>query len=312
MNRIKKGITTMSGISTNRSNITLPAEVSAEIIQKAQDASAVMQLARKIALPGRGLSIPVIAGDPEAGWVAETAAKPVSNPSLSTKTMTPYKLAVIVPFSDEFARDASALYDALVERLPGALAKKFDSTVFSGTAPGSGFDVLTSCTAQSIDVDASGNGGFYSALVAADADIASAGYDMNGFAFSPQARGEMLSALDKDGRPIFINNVSEGAVPRLLGQPVLYSRGLYAAGSASTTGQDAVPDLLGVAGDWTKALYGTVEGVKIDISNQATLTIASNPVNLWEHNMFAVKAEIEVGFVADTYAFNRIVRTHSA
>ena len=300
----------MAGISTNRSNITLPAEVSAEIIQKAQDSSAVMQLARRIALPGRGLSIQVIAGDPEAGWVAETAAKPVSNPSLSTKTMTPYKLAVIVPFSDEFARDASALYDALVERLPGALAKKFDNTVFSGSAPGSGFDVLTSCTAQSIDVNASGEGGFYSAVVAADIDIASGGYDMNGFAFSPQARGEMLSALDKDGRPIFINNVAEGTVPRLLGQPVTYSRGLYAAGNASATGVDAKPDLLGVAGDWTKALYGTVEGVKIDISNEATLTIGTSAVNLWEHNMFAVKAEIEVGFVADTDAFNRIVRTH--
>ena len=299
-----------SGIATNRTNITLPAEVSAEIIQKAQDSSAVMQLARRIALPGRGLSIQVIAGDPEAGWVAETNAKPVSNPSLSTKTMTPYKLAVIVPFSDEFARDASALYDALVERLPGALAKKFDNTVFSGSAPGSGFDVLTSCTAQSIDVNASGEGGFYSAVVAADIDIASGGYDMNGFAFSPQARGEMLSALDRDGRPIFINNVAEGTVPRLLGQPVTYSRGLYAAGNASASGVAAKPDLLGVAGDWTKALYGTVEGVKIDISNEATLTIGSSAINLWEHNMFAVKAEIEVGFVADTNAFNRIVRTH--
>lgn len=300
----------MAGINTNRTNITLPTEVSAEIIQKAQDSSAVMQLARRIVLPGRGLSIQVIAGDPEAGWVAETNAKPVSNPSLSTKTMTPYKLAVIVPFSDEFARDASALYDALVERLPGALAKKFDNTVFNGSAPGSGFDVLTSCTAQSIDVNASGVGGFYSAVVAADIDIASGGYDMNGFAFSPQARGEMLSALDKDGRPIFINNVSEGTVPRLLGQPVMYSRGLYAAGNASGTGVAAKPDLLGVAGDWTKALYGTVEGVKIDISNEATLTIGTSAVNLWEHNMFAVKAEIEVGFVADTDAFNRIVRTH--
>lgn len=300
----------MAGINTNRTNITLPTEVSAEIIQKAQDSSAVMQLARRIALPGRGLSIQVIAGDPEAGWVAETNAKPVSNPSLSTKTMTPYKLAVIVPFSDEFARDASALYDALVERLPGALAKKFDNTVFNGSAPGSGFDVLTSCTAQSIDVNASGVGGFYSAVVAADIDIAAGGYDMNGFAFSPQARGEMLSALDKDGRPIFINNVAEGTVPRLLGQPVMYSRGLYAAGNASGTGVAAKPDLLGVAGDWTKALYGTVEGVKIDISNEATLTIGTSAVNLWEHNMFAVKAEIEVGFVADTDAFNRIVRTH--
>lgn len=301
----------MSGISTNRSNITLPTELSSEIIQKTQESSAVMQLARQIALPGRGVTIPVITSDPEANWVAETAAKPVSNPGLSQKVMTPYKLAVIVPFSDEFRRDAAALYDQLVARLPGALAKKFDFTVFNGTAPGTGFDVLSGCTAQSIDVNASGVGGFYSALVAADVDIAAAGGDLNGFAMSPQARGEMLSALDKDGRPIFINNVSEGTIPRLLGQPVMYSRGLYGAGNAASGSTAAKPDTIGFAGDWTKAMYGTVEGVQVSISDQATLTISNTAVNLWEHNMFAVRAEIEVGFVADTYCFNKITRTHA-
>ena len=300
----------MSGISTNRSNITLPTELSGEIIQKTQESSAVMQLARQIALPGRGVTIPVITSDPEANWVAETAAKPVSNPGLSQKVMTPYKLAVIVPFSDEFRRDAAALYDQLVARLPGALAKKFDFTVFNGSTPGTGFDVLSGCTAQSIDVNASGVGGFYSALVAADVDIAAAGGDLNGFAMSPQARGEMLSALDKDGRPIFINNVAEGAIPRLLGQPVHYSRGMYGAGNAASGSTAAKPDTIGFAGDWTKAMYGTVEGVKISISDEATLTISNSAVNLWEHNMFAVRAEIEVGFVADTYCFNKITRTH--
>lgn len=307
----------MSGINTNRTSITLPNEVSSMIIQGTQEASAIMQLATRIAIPGTGLTIPMITGDPEAGWVAETAAKPVSNPSLSTKTMTPYKLAVIVPFSDEFARDYDALYDALVARIPGALAKKFDATVFNGSAPGSGFDVLTNCTAQSIDIVGS-SGGFYAALVAADTDIATHDGSLNGFAFSPQARGEMLAAVDADKRPLFVNSVAEGAVPRLIGQPVFYSKGLYFAGNASsgTSGQSgyvaAKSDVLGFAGDWTKAMYGTVEGVKIDISNQATLTISDTAVNLWEHNMFAVKAEIEVGFIADATCFNKIVRTHSA
>ena len=302
----------MSGISTNRTNIVLPGAVSSEIIQKTQESSAVMRLARQVQLPGTGITIPMITGDPEANWVAETAAKPVSNPTLDKKVMTPYKLAVIVPFSDEFARDYARLYDALVDRIPGALAKKFDATVFNGTAPGSGFDVLTNCTAQSIDVNASGVGGFYKALVATDMDIAAHDGDLNGYAMSPAARGEMLSALDNDARPIFINAVSEGAIPRLLGQPVFYSKGLYFAGNAASGSTAAKPDVLGFAGDWTKAMYGTVEGVKIDISNQATLTINNAAVNLWEHNMFAVKAEIEVGFIADTSVINKLVRTHVA
>lgn len=291
----------MSGINTNRSNISLPTEVSAEIIQKTQEQSAIMSLARQIALPGRGLTIPVISGDPEAAWVDETDPKPVSNPSLSTKVMQAYKLAVIVPFSDEFARDAAALYDALISRLPGALALKFDSTVFHGTAPGSNFDTFASVTAQSIS--GSGNS-VYGALVAADADIATAGGILNGFAMSPQGKGELLAATDTTERPLFINSVAEGAVPMILGAPVKYTKGAYKAGDSNN------PDVLGFAGDWTQAMYGTVEGVKIDMSNQATLTISNSQVNLWERNMFAVRAEIEVGFRADTNCFNKITRTH--
>jgi len=292
----------MSGINTNRTTIGLPADVSAEIIAKTQDDSAVMTLARQIVLPGRGATIPVVTGDPEAAWVDETGAKPVSNPGLTKKTMQAYKLAVIVPFSDEFRRDAAALYDALVDRLPKALAAKFDSTVFHGTAPGSNFDTFAAATAQSM----SGTGvDIYDALVAADADIAVNGGILNGFAMSPQAKGELLAARDSDKRPLFVNNASEGAVPVLLGAPVAYAKAAYKDGTAT------VEDVLGVAGDWTQALYGTVEGVKIDISDSATLTINDESVNLWERNMFAVRAEIEVGFVADVSCFNRITRAHA-
>lgn len=306
----------MSGINTNRSNITLPTEISNEILQKTQEESAVMRLARKVTLPGRGITIPMITGDPEAAWVAETNVKPTSNPSLSQKNMTPYKLAVIVPFSDEFRRDMKGLYDELIKRLPGALGKKYDATVFHGVTPGTGFDVLTGCSAQSMNTGSPARG-IYKTLVAADTAIATGGYDLDGFALSPQARGVLLEATDTTGRPIFINTVAEGGIPRLLGQPAYYSRGLYDAGNAAsgTSGSSgyvaAKEDTLGFAGDWTKARWGTVEGVKISISDEATLTIGSDAVNLWERNMFAVRAEIEVGFVADTDAFCKITRTHA-
>lgn len=296
----------MAGINTNRSNITLPNEISSEILQKTQEASAVMQLARQIALPGRGLTIPVITGDPEATWVDETDPKPVSNPGMSTKIMQAYKLAVIVPFSDEFQRDMRSLYDALIARLPGALALKFDNTVFHGTAPGSNFDTLAGVGAKSI----SGTGNsIYNALVASDTDIAVAGGILNGFALSPQGKGELLSAVDSNKRPLFINSVTEGAIPRLIGAPVHYSKAVYKAGNQSTE------DVIGFAGDWTQAMYGTVEGIKIDMSNQATLTVGTGndaqTINLWQRNMFAVRAEIEVGFRADTDMFTKLTRTHA-
>ena len=293
----------MSGIATNRSNITLPAEVSQEIMQKTQQASAVMRLARQIALPGRGVQIPVITSDPAAAWVAETGAKAVSNPGLSTKLMQAYKLAVIVPFSDEFRRDAAALYDALISRLPLALAQKFDATVIGAVdAPGENFDTFAACTTQAL-VPA-GNATTYDGLVAAYTDIAEHNGSVNGFAMSPAGIGLLLGAKDTTGRPIFINDVANGPGARLLGAPVVESRGSYKAGAAGGGTAPGTPALVGIAGDWTQAMYGTVEGVQIRFADQTGLTINSTQVNLWEHNMFAVRAEIELGFRADTACFN--------
>lgn len=288
-----------SGTATNRTNITLPADVSSEILQHVQEESAIMRLANQITLPGRGTSINVITADPEASWIGETSAKPVSNPTVGTKVMSAYKLAVIVPFSKEFRRDVPALYDALVARLPRALALKFDTTVITGSAPGSNFDVFASCTAQSLSTDA------YQGLVAASTDIATHYGDMNGIALSPAGKGVLLAAVDQQKRPLFINSVADDGIPRVLGAPVYITRGAYKAGAASSGTTPAVPNIVGVAGDWSQAMYGTVEGVEITYSEDATLLDSSNnPIYLFQQNMFAVRAEIEIGFRADTDCFN--------
>lgn len=299
----------MSGIPTNTTNINLPNDVSREILQKTQENSMVMQLATQIALPGRGIQIPVITGDPTPAWVTETGTKPVSNPTLDKKIMQAHKLAVIVPFSDEFRRDAAALYDALIARLPRVLAKKFDATVFFGPDSGTlaNFTDFTAVTAQSV----SGTGGVYPALVAADTDISEQGGIVNGYVFSPQGKGVLLSALDGDDRPLFINSVADGSIPRLLGAPTYITAGAYKAGTSSP----AVPDVIGFAGDWSHAMYGTVEGVQIGYSSDATLTYTdansqTQTINLFQQNMFAVRAEIEVGFTAETEYFNKFTRTH--
>ena len=254
-----------TGIENNRTNATLPPDVAQEILQKTKEESAIMRLARRIRLPGAGTTIPVISGDPTAGWVAETAKKPVSNPSVGTKLMSAYKMAVIETYSKEFTRDWKVLYDELVKT--------------------------------------------YDGLVAADTNIATQGGLLNGFGLSAQARGILLSAVDSTGRPLFVNSVAEGAIPRILGVPTYFNRGLYIEGEAATSDDAGDPAIVGVAGDWTKALYGTVEGINISINTQGVVTIAAGTsdetnVNLWQQNMVAIMAEVELGFRADTDCFN--------
>lgn len=149
-----------TGILTT--SATLPKDLSDEIFANVQDQSAIMQLATPIELPGRGMTIPVVTGDPEASFTAEGEEAKVSNTSLGVKEMKPYKLTVIELFSNEFKDNYEAIFAELQNRLPGAIGRKVDSTIMYGTAPGTGFDTLAD--AESVDLSAKPYDGFVDAL----------------------------------------------------------------------------------------------------------------------------------------------------
>ncbi|MET7741984.1 phage major capsid protein [Streptomyces sp. NPDC005385] len=278
----------MPNIARNTSGVSLPLSVSDEIWGNTQEASAVMRLARKINLPGSGVTVPMVTGDAQADWVAETNEKPVSDSTLSNKSITPYKLAVIETFSNEFKRDIPGLYEELARRLPNALALKFDQTVFHATtAPGSNFDLLKNAPALTVDAT-----GTYGDLVAVDAAIANAGGVLDGWVFSPKGKAVLLNASDTTNRPLFLSNLqAEGGINQVLGSPLVVARSAYKADAAGDDGE-----VLGFAGDWTSAVYGTVNGIEVSMSDQATVNKAGTQLNLWQRNMFALRVEVEIGF----------------
>ncbi len=280
---------TATDIYRGTSNVLLPAEVSKEIWGKVLEESAFMQLARRIAMPGPGVDIQTITGEPTANWVGETEAKPVDVHTFNKKVIRPYKLAVIEPFSDEFRRDKAALYAECVRRLPYALAKKFDSTIIGTSAPGTGFDVLGNC--QKISLNPGAGETVYGQFIEVDAAIAAADGIMNGIALAPQGKSKVLAAVDGQGRPLFTPGVGSNTVGDILGANVVVKKGVYKAGTADAAA------IVGIAGDWDDAVWGSVEGIKMAISDQATLTLAdSSTISLFQNNMFAVRFEIEVAF----------------
>jgi HK97 family phage major capsid protein len=280
----------MADLNRASGSIVLPEDVSGEILSKVLESSVIQSAARRIDLPGNGTAVNIITGEPTASWVGETESKPVSNGSAATKILRPYKLAVIETFSNEFRRDLPALYSALASRLPNALAKKFDSTVFHGTNPGSDFDNLSGASAHVLD---------YDGMVAALSALGAAGYDMNGIIVSPQGEAKLLGEKDDVLRPLFVSNLqAEGGIGSVLGRPVFKSKAAYL---------DTTTDVLGFTGDWSQAVWGQVNDVTIKISDQATLTVGEDSVNLFQQNMFAVLAEIEVGFrVSNVAAFKKL------
>lgn len=284
----------MAGIDLNRTSsgvsALLPKEISSEIWANAVSDSVIMQAARTITLPGSGITIPMITGDATANWVNETDEKPVSDATLSSKSITPYKLAVIEVFSDEFRRDLPALYAELARRLPSALGRKFDSTILHGTAPGSNFDVLSASTAVAIDgTDTLGD------LVTALTTIGAAGGDLSHWLVSPQVEGTLMTAKDGAGNYAFLRDArtDNGSIGSVFGRDVLRSSAVF------NDPQDAgaTANTVGFAGDFARsAVWGSVEGIQISVSDQATVNKGGTQLNLWQRNMFAIRAEVEVGF----------------
>lgn len=303
----------MVDISRGTTNVSslLPTDVSSEIQAKMLNASIVQALARRVSVPGSGLTIPVISGEPTAAWTAETARKPVSTHTLNKLVLTPKKLAVIEPFSDEFRRDLPGLYAELVRRLPNSLAKKFDADALYGdrTQIGSLYDE-SKASSTNADQQVLDTTDAYGDVLAAITKVATNGYEANGIAVSPAGEAILMGAVTTAGSPLFLPSaISSSGIGQVFGRPVYRSKAITDGTSLDADGSGGGAtniNMLGVVGDWTQAIWGTVSGVSISFSDQAVLYVdgGANDIHLWQQNMFAVRAEIEIGFiVADPKAF---------
>ena len=120
---------------------------------------------------------------------------------------------------------------------------------------------------------------------------------------STQGRSLLRQATDTNGRPLFLDGTGSSDVSTILGNPVQISKGVHVP---AVTGETPAKEIIGVGGEFASAAWGSVEGLQTSISDQATVTIdgkdanslfdVHKQINLWEHNMFAVRIEIEVGF----------------
>lgn len=119
---------------------------------------------------------------------------------------------------------------------------------------------------------------------------------MNGFVLSPQGNAAVMKS--RTGDVLDFPGFTPGS--QLMGLPAYTSNGAYKA-------DESAGSTLGFAGDWQKSVVGLVNDVSIEIGEHS-ITDNGEQINLWQRNMFAVRAEMEVGFVtADTKFFRRLV-----
>lgn len=176
------------------------------------------------------------------------------------------------------------------------LAKKFDRTALGFlTSPGSGFDTLADAPEVALDGTYDG---WLNALEAAGE--ASDDADITAWALSKGGEVEAMRTKDGDGNALLIRDAStQGAIGSILARPTF--RSAHAG--------DAAAGVIGIAGDWSSTAWGYVEDISISFSDQATLNDGDQMLNLWQRNMFAIRAEVEVGFaVRDVNRFVKLTK----
>ena len=284
-------------------------ELAGPIFDEAAKGSAAMSLIRKVPLGASGQAFPIVTSKPTANWTAEGAQKHTTEAGLGLVKMEPKKLTAIAVASQEVIRANPGGYsETLATLLADAFARAFDLAIFhnkggdgNGTGP---FGTSLSATTKTVTLGGTAGANTYDDLVKA-MGLNLQGTpkkQVNGFAFDTSFEVDLLTTKDGSGRPLFAEASYDGLIPALRSGSVL-GRTTY---MHENVGLDKV---VGFAGDWSKCVWGTVGGITMDISTEATVTIGGQLVSLYENNLVAVRAEAEYGFaVADKEAFVKISR----
>lgn len=277
----------------------------------ARKTSSVMQLARQVPLGANGVEIPISTTKATASWVAEGGQKPTTSSGISFKTMQPKKLAAISVVSAETVRANPGNYMELLRAdIAEAFAIAFDAAALHGTNSPFGAGQNVDATTKSVELGTTSkaNGGVYGDIVAGLKLLATDRKKLTGFAFDRVVEPTFLSAVDNNGRPLFVDTPMTETAPvgaptpgRLIGRTTFLGDGLttpVVAGTPNTGG------IVGYGGDWNQVIYGVTSGINYRVSTEATVTINGTLTSLWENNLVAILAEAEYGLlVNDAAAF---------
>lgn len=283
---------TAATATTDFAGFLKPAEAESYFNQAARQ-SVVQSLTRRVPLGINGQEIPVVTSKPTASWVSEGGQKPTTNGALGLKSIEPKKIAAITVVSAEVVRANPGNYVSLFrDQIAEAFAIAFDAAALHGTNTPFGASNYVGATTKAVTLGttAPASGGIYGDLNGALKLLVDDKKKLTGWAFDPVAEPVLNGAVDLNGRPLFVDAVYEDT--SLSGGRLLRRQALYGEGVQNE-------NTIGFAGDWSQAVWGAVGGISYDVSTEATVTINGTLTSLWEHNLVAIRAEAEYGWLVN-------------
>jgi HK97 family phage major capsid protein len=271
----------------------IPQEQATLVLKEFMQQAAIAKLAKYEPMTKPEKKFTYLASGPGAYWVGEGEKIQTSKATWLQATMKTKKLGVIIPVSKEFlSYTVSDFFAQIRPAIAEAFAIKFDQAALFGiNSPfGTGVSVFEKANAAGNKVELNSIGNLYDELNAVMALLEDADKDANGFTTTRRFRQKLRGAKDQNGLPIF-NDAKAGATSEALGLPIGYVD--------SKSWDYTKAELL--AADWNYTRYSVLQGIEYKISEEATLTTVEDengdPINLFERDMFALRATMQVGFL---------------
>lgn len=264
-------------------NGEIPPKYNKLILKETMENSKVMQLAKYEEMDDLEKTFEYFAEGPGAYWVGEGEKIKTSKAKFLTATMRAHKLAVILPVSNEYLKySMSDFFSKMQPRISEAFYKAFDAAALLNTE-----NPFTQSLEQSVvAADNVIKGGLtYDNIVDLEDSLAENEFEPNAFISNRKNRKALRQAAQTVGTETEF--IYDRTNDRIDGLPVANLK--------------AMKEGHLFAGDFDYMFYGIPGTIKFKISEDAQLSTLTNeddtPVNLYEQDLVALRATMEVGFM---------------
>jgi HK97 family phage major capsid protein len=288
---------------TTRTDVAplIPEQVSNEMLGKATEGSAVLNMFRTIPVQGNAMRFPILSALPIAYWVSgDTGLKQTTEMAWSNKYLTIEEIATIMPVADNVMEDVTInIWDEAQPLIVEAFARVLDSAVFFGANAPASFptNIIAAAAAAGNYIDVGTNaataGGFMGDLDDLIGKIELDGYDVTSYLSPIATRARFRKARDTTGRKLDEGRVG-GDLKSVDGVQILYPmRGLWpASGGAGVNGVALI------GGDWSQFVVGVKSGIEYKLITDGVITDDQGNIvyNLPQQDMQAIRLKFRVGW----------------
>lgn len=286
----------MPTVSVTRKDaeVLISPEESNEIIQSVVENSAAMKVMKR--LPNMGTNVreyPIMDSYPIAGFVdGDTGLKATTNMKWTKDKIVAGEVAAIVAIPDNVADDSN--YDIFAQmrpRLIEAAGKVIDEAIFFGkNKPEAWRDGLVESAINAGNVvtatadifkDVFDKGGLL-------AKVEEDGYFPDSILSGIEMRANLRGLRDNSGRPLFLENMHQGAQYTLSGMNMDFPR----------NGMWDPTQALMITGDWQQAVYAIRQDITFKVFDSGVVSDDEGKViyNLMQNDMKAIRMVIRLGW----------------